>query len=445
MQVSVNTRDGANLAHLLPQSSGCLPRRIASGMASRGRRAPQLAALCLHLALGLAPPPRRCLTRLSSTQSSSTPGWTYGKEAPTSDAWCFARTMGEGREPCDVADETYLRCTAAATYKVTWSRPPRRALVLAKKSMDDAELRVASEVARVIAGLGIDILMAEPLYSRARARLADRGIAAALWESEDDGERRPDFLATIGGDGLLLYANALFQRTAPPPVIAFSAGSLGFLAPFDAYDKNADGGIENAMDLAAGLERDASQPPPPWPVSLRMRLRCTVFDGDSGDVLARHEALNEVVVNRGDSEFLSAVECFCNDEHLTTAQADGIIVATPTGSTAYSLSAGGPMVHPSANAMVFTPVCPHSLSFRPMIFPDSAELKFVVDGDARADAWATFDGRNRVKLKRGDELVVTPSPYPLPTVLRLGNTADWFGGLRTHFNFNVRVRQKPLS
>ena len=76
------------------------------------------------------------------------------------------------------------------------------------------------------------------------------------------------------------------------------------------------------------------------------------------------------------------------------------------------------------------------LSFRPIVFPDSA-LRFDVDPDARADAWVTFDGRSRVCLKRGDSLIVTASPHPLPTVLRLGNTADWFGGLRTHFNFNV--------
>ena len=102
------------------------------------------------------------------------------------------------------------------------------------------------------------------------------------------------------------------------------------------------------------------------------------------------------------------------------------------------------MLHPSTNAIVFTPICPHSLSFRPIVFPDSATLRFDVDPFARADAYVTFDGRSRVRLKRGDALVVTASPYPLPTVLRLGNTADWFGGLRTHFNFNVRQRQKPL-
>ena len=339
-----------------------------------------------------------------------------------------------------------MRCVATSLYHVVWDRPPERALVLAKRqAITDDELDVALKLSRSLSELGLEVLLAEPLYGRIAPRLRAAGdVVATLWEHEDT-DAEPDFVATLGGDGLLLYANALFQRTAPPPVIAFSSGSLGFLAPFDA-----DGaGVERALDEAAGLDRPAPrlarEPPPPWPVSLRMRLRCVVFDGATGRELARHEALNEVVVDRGASPFLSAVECYCNDEHLTTAQADGIIVATPTGSTAYSLAAGGPMVHPSANCMVFTPICAHSLSFRPIVFPDTAVLRFMVDGEARADAWATFDGRQKIKLKRGDTLVVTPSPYPLATVLRVGVTADWFGGLRTLFNFNVRRRQRRLD
>ena len=224
-------------------------------------------------------------------------------------------------------------------------------------------------------------------------------------------------------------------------MLAFSAGSLGFLAPFDARHDAADGALERTVDEAVTLDGPALEP---WPVSLRMRLRCAVFCGESGAEVARHECLNEVVLDRGESPYLSAVDCYCDDEFLTTAQADGLIIATPTGSTAYSLAAGGPMVHPSSNCIVFTPICAHSLSFRPLVFPDSAELRFDVDAGARADAWVTFDGRDRVRLKRGDSLVVTASPFPLPTVLRLGNTADWFGGLRTSFNFNKRSRQKPL-
>jgi len=185
--------------------------------------------------------------------------------------------------------------------------------------------------------------------------------------------------------------------------------------------------------------------PSPWPVSLRMRLRCRLLGAD-GDELARHEALNEVVLDRGTSRFLSALDCFCNDEHLTTVQADGLIVATPTGSTAYSLAAGGPLLHPSTPAIVVTPICAHSLSFRPVAFPDSVCLRFEIQPDARTStAWITFDGRRRAQLAHGQSLEITVSPFPLPTLLRYGNTADWFSALRDAFNFNTRAYQKPLN
>ena len=187
---------------------------------------------------------------------------------------------------------------------------------------------MAARICAHLSSLDVEVLLADPLYEAVNER-----VAATRWEGEHDAGPAPDFVATLGGDGLLLYANTLFQETAPPPVVAFGAGSLGFLAPFDV---DGDGPLEETLD-AVGMEAE------PWPVSLRMRLRCRVVDQNGGEV-AKHEALNEVAIDRGNSPFLSAVECYCNDEHLTTAQADGLIVATPTGSTAYSLSAGGPMV-----------------------------------------------------------------------------------------------------
>jgi NAD kinase len=94
--------------------------------------------------------------------------------------------------------------------------------------------------------------------------------------------------------------------------------------------------------------------------------------------LLEHTVLNEVVIDRGSSPYLSNLDVFCDDLHVTTVQADGLIVATTTGSTAYSLSAGGSMVHPQVPAILVTPICPHSLSFRPLLFPDAAELKIHV-------------------------------------------------------------------
>ena len=97
---------------------------------------------------------------------------------------------------------------------------------------------------------------------------------------------------------------------------------------------------------------------------------------------------------------MSLLELFGDNNHLTTVQADGLVIATPTGSTAYSVSAGGSLVHPEISALLITPICPHTLSFRPMLLPDSMELRVCVPYNSRSTAWASFDGRNRIELKR---------------------------------------------
>ena len=284
----------------------------------------------------------------------------------------------------------------------------------------------------VALGRFVELYLAEPLYSDIRNEFNDTKVHRWINSS------RPDVVTTFGGDGLLLYANSLFQSVRPPPIIPFSGGSLGFLAPFDADDRGKDVLESRFAQLLDG------EPPAPWPVSLRMRLRCSITSENATTEVV-HEALNEVVIDRGESPFLSAVDCFCNDIHLTTVQADGLIVATPTGSTAYSLAAGGPMLHPSSPSIVLTPICPHTLSIRPIVFPDSANLTFHIDDHARSDdAWVTFDGRTKIRLRKGDTLTVSASPHPIPTLLRFGNTADWFAALREAFQFNQRPPQKPL-
>ena len=114
-------------------------------------------------------------------------------------------------------------------------------------------------------------------------------------------------------------------------------------------------------------------------VSMRMRLECRVID-KNGIIRARYNVLNEVVIDRGSSPYLSNLECFVDNVHLTTVQADGIIFATPTGSTAYSMAAGGSVVHPAVPCILVTPICPHVLSFRSMVFPDHVILRCYVPG-----------------------------------------------------------------
>lgn len=291
-------------------------------------------------------------------------------------------------------------------------------------------------------------------------------------DNVSDNNYPPDLVCTLGGDGLLMYASTLFSGPCPP-ILCVAGGSLGFLTPFSKDE------MVNAIQVSLGLaptevyESDGQEEGSVGQkeslsvmrignfvvperetkfelgvdnlisLSLRMRLECQVTNRE-GIVRARFNVLNEVVIDRGNSPYLAALECFCDDVHLTTVQADGVIFSTPTGSTAYGMSAGGPVAHPAVPAIFLTPICPHVLSFRSMVFPDHVVLRCFVAEDARSDAAVAFDGKYRRELHRGDSVQIKMSPYPVPTINRADHSADWLTSLKRNFNFNTRARQAPL-
>ncbi|KAI9323680.1 ATP-NAD kinase-like domain-containing protein [Dichotomocladium elegans] len=304
-----------------------------------------------------------------------------------------------------------------------------------------------------------------------------------FWTPKDCRENPDMFqiVITLGGDGTVLFASWLFQFRVPP-VIPFHLGSLNFLAPFPYTAHN-----DTLRDLFEnGFE-----------TTLRMRLSCTVYRGrvDKSTTssyaatldkckLARvetcwmksqlsrevkrvpneaeraaifkhiplyiaapcetYEVLNELVVDRGPNSYMSVLELFGDERHLTTVQADGLVIATPTGSTAYSLSANGPLTHPEIHATLVTPICPHTLSFRPMILPESMAIRVFVPFSSSRSAYCSFDGRNRIELKPGDHVRIVASQYPLPTAARMGPNDDWFSSLQSSLTWNVRTRQKSF-
>ncbi|MCJ1432640.1 NAD(+) kinase [Xylographa pallens] len=249
-----------------------------------------------------------------------------------------------------------------------------------------------------------------------------------------------DLVLTLGGDGTVLYTSCcLFQRIVPP-VLAFSLGSLGFLTNFEYAS------YKSSLDRIMG---DTGMR-----VNLRMRFTCTVFRSNlsrakggrshppnTADMVEgeQFEVLNELVIDRGPSPFVSNLELYGDNELLTVVQADGCIFSTPTGSTAYSLSAGGPLTHPSIPAILLTPICPHTLSFRPMVLSDSLLLKVCVPSNSRSTAYASFDGKSRVELRRGDCVQVEAGKYPFPTVVGEGGTGgEWFESVRRALRWNTR-------
>ncbi|KAL6887883.1 NAD kinase associated with ferric reductase [Trichoderma evansii] len=242
-----------------------------------------------------------------------------------------------------------------------------------------------------------------------------------------------DLVLTLGGDGTVLFTSWLFQRVVPP-VLSFSLGSLGFMTTFEFehYKKHL-----NRVMGDDGMK-----------INLRMRFTCTVYrqgsNGNPMDEGEQFEVLNELVIDRGPSPYVSNLELYGDDELLTVVQADGCIFSTPTGSTAYSLSAGGSLVHPDIPAILLTPICPHTLSFRPMVLSDTMALRIAVPRNSRATAYCAFDGKGRVELKQGDHVTITASQYPFPTVTR--TDTEWFDSVSRTLRWNVRAAaQKPFD
>eukprot|EP00879_Flechtneria_rotunda_P020439 GHRR01021504.1.p1 GENE.GHRR01021504.1~~GHRR01021504.1.p1 ORF type:complete len:432 (+),score=133.73 GHRR01021504.1:71-1297(+) len=211
-------------------------------------------------------------------------------------------------------------------------------------------------------------------------------VESSVWEEEfpdylpfDAAATRVDFAITLGGDGTVLHLASLFKEDVPlPPVMCFAMGTLGFLTPFDANH------FRNCLTRVLGANQE------PVYCTLRTRKRCALLD-NGGKQLRVHHILNECTIDRGAFPSSVQLEIYIDGSFVTSAEADGLIIATPSGSTAYSMSAGGSMVAPSVPCTLITPLSPHSLSFRPLIIPETAHLFVRLAPDARSHArWAYY-------------------------------------------------------
>ncbi|KAK3308837.1 ATP-NAD kinase-like domain-containing protein [Chaetomium strumarium] len=305
----------------------------------------------------------------------------------------------------------------------------------------------------------------------------DTGKRLRYWD-EGMCRARPhtfDFVITLGGDGTVLYASWLFQRIVPP-VLSFALGSLGFLTKFDfeEYQKTLTKAFDEGMAVSLRLRFEAT-------VMRSQKTGSKLADGDHSDGKhaeadvdsedqgpprdlveeligeekdderthrpdGTYEVLNEVVLDRGPNPTMSSIEIFGDDEHFTSVSADGVCVGTPTGSTAYNLAAGGSLCHPENPVMLLTAICAHTLSFRPVILPDTMVLRLGVPYDARTSSWASFDGRERVELKPGDYVTVSASRYPFACVQPHGRRSeDWINSISAKLGWNTRQRQKAYD
>ncbi|KAK1754651.1 NAD(+) kinase [Echria macrotheca] len=315
------------------------------------------------------------------------------------------------------------------------------------------------EALRHNAGFDLDGLAAEVAAAQPDKNYEPRSVSkrVRVWD-ELMCRQRPhtfDFVITLGGDGTVLYASWLFQRIVPP-VLSFALGSLGFLTKFDFgdYRRTLHGAFNEGVSVSLRLRFEATvmRSQPRHEDDERARDLVNELIGEEKDDERTHrpdgtyEVLNEVVVDRGPNPTMSETEIFGDDEHFTTVMADGVCVSTPTGSTAYNLAAGGSLCHPENPVMLLTAISPHTLSFRPIILPDTIILRLGVPFDARTGSWASFDGRERVELRPGDYVTVSASRYPFASVqLHNRRSEDWIGSISAKLAWNSRSRPKGFK
>jgi NAD+ kinase len=274
------------------------------------------------------------------------------------------------------------------------------------------------------------------------AWLRDRGVDA-VWSTEaqklfTSGSRttadrtempaQADLFVVLGGDGTLLaMAKAIAESGHDIPILAVNFGSLGFLTEITRPE------LHQALDtvLAGRASYD-----------LRMMLRASAARApETGAPAARtvvvsHMALNDVVFSRTALSRMIELSVSVGDQFVTSVKADGLIVATPTGSTAYNLAAGGPIVHPAMDALVLTPIAPHTLTNRPIVIPAEREVRVTSTSSNAGDVHVTMDGQTGFPFQEGDELTITRAEKPLRLVR--STTRSYFEVLRQKLKWNER-------
>ena len=275
--------------------------------------------------------------------------------------------------------------------------------------------------------------------------LRDRGVDA-VWSIEaaklfgggsrhsaerEDLARQSDLAVVLGGDGTLLaMAKAIAESGHDIPILAVNFGSLGFLTEITRP--------ELYQSLEAVIAGRASY-------DLRMMLRAATAGANLGGVPAAralrgevqsHMALNDVVFSRTALSRMIELSVSVGDQFVTAVKADGLIVATPTGSTAYNLAAGGPIVHPAMDALVLTPIAPHTLTNRPIVIPAERDVRVTSTSSNAGDVHVTMDGQTGFPFQEGDELTITRAEQPLRLVR--STTRSYFEVLRQKLKWNER-------
>ena len=285
--------------------------------------------------------------------------------------------------------------------------------IVAKSNLHQATPHLV-EIERWLRARGL-----EPLFETTTAALmpasAGRGVAdkPAL-------VAQVDLVVVLGGDGTLLsVADCVAANGAVVPILGVNFGSLGFLTEATLPE------LYPSLEAALGGQTRVEE---------RMMLRAaTLRDGHK---LPERMALNDVVVTKTARARMTDLSVSVGDEFVTRVKADGLIVATPTGSTAYNLAAGGPIVQPTIDALVLTPIAPHMLTNRPIVIPSTALVRVQPQMTERDELYVTFDGQTGYELRAGDEVQIRCADKRV-RLLR-PSSRSYFDVLRQKLKWNER-------
>ncbi len=228
---------------------------------------------------------------------------------------------------------------------------------------------------------------------------------------------RADLIVVLGGDGTLISVARLVGERGVP-ILGINLGSLGFLTEIPVS------GLYGALESC--LFGDCR-------ISQRMMLNVSLFR--SGEVVGSYQALNDAVINKGAPAKIITLDASVDGSFLATFKADGLIIASPTGSTGYSLSANGPIVDPTIDCLLITPICSHTLTNRPIVVSADTEISIILNSQIE-NVMLTLDGQVGIPLEYGDEIRVSRAKYR--TRLILSDDTDYFTVLRTKLKWGER-------
>jgi NAD+ kinase len=285
----------------------------------------------------------------------------------------------------------------------------QRVGVVAKARLD----RAASHLVEIAAWLEARRIV--PVFDPDTAALATSSGASARYEiaERDELPRHVDMIVVLGGDGTLLgTAGCIAQANSDIPILGVNFGSLGFLTEVTLPEIFSS--LESAVNGTAQTEA-------------RMMLHVVV--NAAGRQLIDRIVLNDVVVTQGALSRIIELSVSVDGEFMMRVKADGLIIASPTGSTAYNLSAGGPIVHPRVDGLTITPIAPHTLTNRPVVVPGSSEIRIqpLMTAD-QIEVFATFDGQALLPLKHDHTVIVHRAARPLRLIR--ASTRGYFQVLR---------------